>query len=48
MIRAKKMTTVRRKMVGVPITNAEKYEKLKIINPEIEKLKEVFGLEIEL
>lgn len=47
-MKARKLTTVRRKSIGVPITNVEKYEKLRIINPEIEKLKNAFGLEIEL
>lgn len=47
-MKANKVTTVKNKPIGVPITNEEKYEKLIIMNPELEKLKDVFGLEIEL
>jgi hypothetical protein len=46
--KAKKVTTVRRKNIAVPVTSLEKYERLLIINPDLDKLKDVFGLEIEL
>lgn len=44
----KKLTTVQTKSIGVPVTNEEKYERLRIMNPDLDKLKDAFGLEIEL
>lgn len=47
-MKASNITTVKTKPIGVPITSEEKYERLRIMNPEIERLKDAFGLEIEL
>lgn len=48
MIKAKKVTTVRRKFIGVPKTNQEKFDKMKIKNHAIERLRDIFDLEIAL
>jgi len=47
-MKIKKMTNVSRKFIGTPITNEEKFEKLKIKNQALEKLRDVFSLDIEL
>lgn len=47
-MKANSLTTVKTKPIGVPITNEEKYERLRIMNPDLDKLKDAFGLEIEL
>lgn len=44
----KKLTSVSKKLADVPLTRKEQYEKLKKKNPAIEKLRETFGLDIEL
>ena len=47
-MRLKKITSASPKQIGVPKTSEEKYNKLKEINPAIEKLRGVFGLDVEL
>lgn len=37
-----------KKAIGVPKTSKEKFDKMKIKNPLIEKLKDVFNLDIDL
>lgn len=44
----KKATAASPKNIGVPKTVQEKYDKLKVKNPALEKLVEVFGLELGL
>ena len=41
-------TSSRIKPIGIPKTSQEKFEKLKSINPNIEKLKNSFDLDIDL
>ena len=48
MTKIKKITNVSRKFIGTPITNEEKFEKMRLKNPALGKLKEVFSLEIEI
>lgn len=47
-LKIKNLTTTRRKQIGVPVTNQEKYENMKNKNAKIENLKEVFDLQIDL
>lgn len=45
---AKKLTGTRQRSVGVPVTRKEQYDKLKLINPQIEALKKAFDLDVLL
>tara|TARA_R110000744_G_scaffold121116_2_gene225550 strand:- start:20009 stop:20152 length:144 start_codon:yes stop_codon:yes gene_type:complete len=47
-MKIKKLTSVSRKFVGVPRTNEEKFERLVLKNPALKKLRETFGLDVEL
>ena len=44
----KKIGVVSHKPVGVPVTNQEKFDKLKKKNPALETLRDIFQLDIEL
>jgi hypothetical protein len=46
--KAKNLTTVSRKFIGVPVTNLEKFDRLNIKNPVIERLRDIFSLDVEL
>ncbi len=43
-----KKTSADTRSVGVPITVVEKYDYLKTKNPQLDKLRDIFDLEIEL